>query len=339
MPDLLVIILAAALSFVLVGLIRILAIRLQILDIPNQRSSHSVPVPRGGGLAIVITFLLALCYLTFSGQLEINTFLAIAGGGALVAAIGYWDDLHGLPAGTRLMGHFAAAIWATLWIGGISRLNLGFVTWEWGWLGYVVSVFGIVWLLNLYNFMDGIDGLAASEAVFAAGAGGILLLTTIGAEGLALTALVLASACSGFLLWNWPPAKIFMGDVGSGFLGYVLGVLMIASAQKAEASLWIWLLLLSVFIVDATITLLRRLLRGQKIYLPHRSHAYQHVTALLGSHLKVTLGIAGINIVGLLPLAVMTWNRPGVALLTTAIAVILFTVLALRFNAGVEITE
>jgi Fuc2NAc and GlcNAc transferase len=286
-------------------------------------------------VAIVLIFLAVLGYFTLSGQLEIRICLALAGGGALVAAIGYWDDWHDLPAKIRLYGHFAAAIWATFWIGGIPRLELGFTTWEWGRLGYIVAIFGIVWLLNLYNFMDGIDGIAASESIFTAGTGGVLLWAS-GAEGLALTTLALATACSGFLFWNWPPAKIFMGDVCSGFLGYTLGVLMIVSDQKSDVSLWVWLVLLSVFIVDATVTLLRRLLRGEKVYQAHCCHAYQHAAALLDSHLQVTLGVITINLFVLLPLGLITWNWPAYVLVTTGIAVVLLTIVALHFHAGVE---
>ena len=335
MSDYLGLILLALLSFLLVVIVRRWAIRQHMVDQPNYRSSHSVPRPRGGGLAIVVSFLLALSYLALVGQLDVETFLALAGGGALVAAIGYRDDRRDLPARVRLIGHFAAAIWATAWIGGIPSLDLGFTVLHWGWVGYAVSVVGIVWLLNLYNFMDGIDGIAASEAVFVAGTGGVLLLSS-DARGLGLTSLSLAAACVGFLFWNWPPAKIFMGDVGSGFLGYVLAVLAIASDQTTDVSLWVWLVLLSVFVVDATVTLLRRLLQREKVYQAHRSHAYQHITALLGSHVKVTLGVAGINCLGLLPLALIAWNWPNAAPVTAAIAVLLLTSLAIFFNAGVK---
>lgn len=327
---------STAFSFALVGFVRMWAVRSQLLDIPNNRSSHSTPTPRGGGLAVVVTFLLSVTFLTLSGQLPLNVSIAFIGGGGLVAAIGYQDDRRGLPAKNRLFGYLLAAIWATGWTGGIPRLNLGFVTWEWGWVGYLVSILAIMWMLNLFNFMDGIDGIAASEAGFAAGAGGIFLLAA-GTTGLALTALALAAACIGFLFWNWPPAKIFLGDVGSVFLGYVLAVLAIVSDQQTNVPVWIWLLLLSVFIVDATVTLLRRLVRRTKVFQAHRCHAYQHATTLLGSHLKVTTSVIAINCFGLFPLAVITLNWPATALLTTGVAVIGLSILALYFRAGIDI--
>jgi Fuc2NAc and GlcNAc transferase len=289
-------------------------------------------------LAIVITFLAALSYLYLSEQLEDRIFLALAGGGILVAAIGYWDDHKDISPKTRILGHFAAAIWGTIWIGGIPQLDIGFATLDWNWLGYIVSVVGIVWLLNLYNFMDGIDGIAASEAIFAAGVGGALLANA-GADGLSLAAVALAAACTGFLFWNWPKAKIFMGDVCSGFLGYTLAIFAIVSDQDTDISLWIWLLLLCVFVVDSTVTLLRRLMRGEKVYEAHRSHAYQHATTLVNSHLKVTLSVMGINLLFLLPLALITLDRPEVALATALVGVASLSFLAIYFNAGTDAEE
>lgn len=332
--------------FVLEGLVVVLAcfftwivyrcaLRNHWLDHPNQRSSHSIPTPRGGGLAIIAAFLLSLGYLVLSDHLSADAFLAFFGGGTLVASIGYWDDRHDLSAKARLLGHFTAAAWAVICIGGIPHLDMGFATLEWGFMGNIVSVLGIVWLLNLYNFMDGIDGIAASEAVFAAGVGGLLLLSA-GAEGLALTSLALAAACSGFLFWNWPPAKIFMGDVGSGFLGYSLAVLLIISDRETRVSLWVWVLLLSVFAVDSTVTLLRRLLRGEKVYEAHRSHAYQHATTIYGSHFKITASIVGLNLLWLAPLAVAVWHWPDWAILFTIVGLLPLLLLALRFQAGVE---
>ena len=319
----------------LTGLVRRYAIRNHLMDHPNSRSSHSIPTPRGGGLGIVVTFTLALIYFVLSNQLEVKIFLALAGGGGLVAVIAYWDDHQSLSVKTRIPGYFVAAVWATMWINGIPHLDMGVTIWNWGWLGHIVSILGIMWLLNLYNFMDGIDGFASSEAIFASGIGGILLLEA-GEKGLGLTSLALAAACVGFLSWNWPPAKIFMGDVGSIFLGYVLGVLAIVSDQKSDVSLWIWLILLSVFIVDATVTLLRRLLQGEKVYEAHRSHAYQHATTVVDSHLKVTLSVIGINLLILVPLALIALNWPKASLLAAGTAIKLLTITALHFDAGIE---
>jgi Fuc2NAc and GlcNAc transferase len=169
----------------------------------------------------------------------------------------------------------------------------------------------------------------------AAGAGGILLAAN-GSTGLALTAWLLAAACFGFLLWNWPPAKIFLGDVGSGFLGYVLAVLAICSDQDGGVSIWTWLILLGVFVTDATITLMRRLLRHERLSEAHHSHAYQHATHLLCSHSKVTACVIAINVLGLIPLALVSELQPNTTLASTLIAVAFLGVLALGLSAGVE---
>lgn len=322
-------------SLTLTGCVRRYAIKHHLLDWPNQRSSHLIPTPRGGGLGIVVPFLIALVYFYVVGSIEYRTLMAFFVGGALVAGIGYRDDHKSLSARTRLLGHFAAAIWATAWIGGIPRLHLGFLTWEWGWIGNIVSVVSIVWLLNLYNFMDGIDGIAGSEGVFIAGAGGLFLFV-LGAEGLAWLAWTLAIACVGFLFWNWPPAKIFMGDVGSGFLGYTLGVLVVSSAKETDTAPWIWLVLLGVFITDTTVTLIRRLYRGEKWSEAHHSHAYQHATNLLGNHLRVTLGVIGINLLVLLPLSAIICQWPNVALPVTLIAAVPLLAIVWYFKAGIE---
>lgn len=315
------------------GWMRNYALKSHLLDTPNARSSHIVPTPRGGGLAIVLAFLLAMTYLVLIGQLASRLYFAFAGSG-IVAIIGYWDDWHDLAARVRLLGHFFAACWAAFWLGGLPSLDLGFVVWDLGWAGYMICVISLVWLLNLYNFMDGIDGLAGSEAVFVAGGGGLFLFWA-GAGSLAWVCWLLAAACLGFLLWNWPPAKIFMGDVGSGFLGFMLGVLAIASAHIEPILLWLWIILLGVFIVDATVTLLRRLLCGENVFQAHRSHAYQHATMLAGNHLTVTLGIVGLNLLILLPLAFVAWVYPALVLPMVAAAGIILIGLALYLQAGI----
>src|SRR5690606_7293985 len=136
---------------------------------------------------------------------------------------------------------------------------------------------GIVWMINLYNFMDGIDGIAATETVMVCALAGILLLAS-GASIIAWTAWALAAACLGFLRWNWAPAQIFMGDVGSGFLGYCIAMLAIVSSREGSFPLWVWLILLGAFVVDAGVTLLRRMKQRLKWYEAHHSHAYQHAT-------------------------------------------------------------
>ena len=174
-------------------------------------------------------------------------------------------------------------------------MDIGFTTVQLGWAGSVVAAVGIVWLINLYNFMDGIDGIAGTEAISVALSAGILLFWT-GSQELAWVCIILALAVGGFLVWNWPPARIFMGDVGSGFLGYVFAVLAIVSEKSFSVPLIIWLMLLGVFVTDATITLFKRLARGEKLSQPHRTHVYQLAVQAGYSHKQVTLVVLFINI-------------------------------------------
>jgi len=282
------------LSYILTGVTRKLALKNNMLDIPNSRSSHTIPTPRGGGLAFVAVFLVGISLLFCLGALELRVFLALFGGGCLIAGVGWLDDRRGLSALVRLCFHFLAAIWAVSWLGGVPSLSMGFTELNLSCWGSVVAVVGLVWMINLYNFMDGIDGIAGIEAVSVSATAAILLWSQ--ASNLGMSSLLLTVTVLGFLLWNWPPAKIFMGDVGSGFLGFVFAVLAIWSEKSGAVPLLIWLFLLSVFIVDATVTLVKRMIRGEKLYKAHRSHVYQLAVQAGYNHKQVTLTVLLINI-------------------------------------------
>lgn len=331
LPEALVLVGVLAGSFAGTEALRRYALRRQVLDVPNARSSHSVPTPRGGGVAIVLGFLLGLCGLYGLGSVDAALIAALLPGGALIAAVGFWDDHTPLPARVRIVVHFAAALWALVCLGGWHRLELGFAVLEWGAAGYAVGALLLVWLLNLYNFMDGIDGIAAAEAV-CTGLGGALLLWLAGAPP--AVPLALAAAGLGFGLHNWPPARIFMGDAGSGFLGYVLGVLGLQATVSGATALWPWLILLGVFVVDATLTLLRRMLRGERWLEPHRTHAYQWAARRCGRHLPVTVATVALNLLWLLPCALLAVRYPSWALPVTLLALAPLVWLALHFDAG-----
>ena len=311
---------------------RVLAAR-GILDIPNTRSSHSMPIPRGGGLSIVLTFLLTILILRHYGLVAANISDALLGGGTLLAAVGLLDDQFSLPVGLKCLFHFAAAGWVIWCLLGVVPLHLAWTTWAWSWFGHLMALVGLAWMINLYNFMDGIDGLACSEAVCVCVLGGSLVAGQRNFN-LAQVALMLACACAGFLVWNWPPASIFLGDVGSGFLGFVLGALVIASSKQQPALIWSWLILLAVFVVDATLTLLVRVIRGQCWYEAHRSHAYQHASQLWRSHVRVTVVVSIVNIVWLFPLAWLATKLPAVAPVLAFIAMLPIIWVAFHFHAG-----
>ncbi|MHA6129411.1 MraY family glycosyltransferase [Pseudomonas fluorescens group sp. PF-1] len=322
-----------AVSFSLTWALRRYALSRSLMDIPNARSSHSVPTPRGGGVAIVLAFTLALFMLLFAGLMASPVFAAMAGAGSVIAIIGFMDDHGHIAARWRLLGHFTASIWLLSWMGGLPAVELFGHTFDLGWLGNVLAAFYLVWLLNLYNFMDGIDGIASVEAICVC-LGACLLYWVAEDLDLIWAPLLLAAAVAGFLFWNFPPAKIFMGDAGSGFLGIVLGALSIQAAWASADMLWGWLILLGVFIVDATFTLFRRLLRGDKVYEAHRSHAYQYASRRFGSHLKVTSVVALINLLWLLPIALGVVRFGLDSSLGLILAYAPLVALAIRFRAG-----
>lgn len=327
------VLIAVFLSFVLTAVLRRYALAKSIIDIPNARSSHSVPTPRGGGVAIVLTFLLTLPFLVMATLAPISVALALGGAGALVALVGFMDDHGHIAARWRLLGHFLAAGWALFWLGGLPPVIVFGSEFNLGWFGQLVAILYLVWMLNLYNFMDGIDGVASIEAISAC-LGACLLFWLSGFEDLIWLPMLMAAAVAGFLFWNFPPARIFMGDAGSGFLGITLGVLSIQAAWASSQLFWAWLILLGVFTVDATFTLIRRLLRGDKVYEAHRSHAYQFASRRFGRHLPVTLAVAGINLFWLLPLSLCVVYLGLDGAVGLVVAYVPLVALALKFNAG-----
>jgi Fuc2NAc and GlcNAc transferase len=319
-------------SAVLTGLVRRRAIGRGQFDLPNARSSHTRATPRGGGLAIVLTVSSALPVLAWQGVLTLPQLWALLGGGTAVAVVGFADDRRAVAPGLRLAVHVLAALWAVWWLGGLASVSIEGHVVQLGWVGDVLAVTGIVWVLNLFNFMDGIDGIAAGEAVFVTGAAAALGWSDAG--GVAAAALVVAAASLGFLLWNWAPARIFMGDVGSGYLGFAIATLSLGAAREQSGAVWVWLVLGGVFFVDATLTLVRRALAGQHVHQAHRSHAYQQLARRWHSHARVTLGVLSINLLWLLPCALLATRWPQHALLIAVLALAPLVLLAVLAGAG-----
>ncbi len=244
--------------------------RRNVLDRPNERSSHAVPTPRGGGIALIGTVLLAWLGLAALGRVDAAV-ISVCLAAGMLASVCWIDDLHGLSPLTRLAAQAAAVAIGLLALPETAHEPSGLLGLP---VSYVAVAFIWLWWINLYNFMDGIDGIAGTEA--AAISGGLLLLTAAG-NGVDPTVVLLAGAVFGaslgYLMWNWSPARIFLGDVGSAPLGYVIGFLLIGLAGTGR---WkIALILPLYFLADATITLGRRALRGEKVWQPHRQHFYQ----------------------------------------------------------------
>jgi Fuc2NAc and GlcNAc transferase len=321
-------------SALLTGSVRRLALSRGLLDVPNARSSHETPIPRGGGAAIVLSALAAWMILGLMGVIRADVAVALMGGGIAIAAVGMLDDRSRLSPRFRLLVHFAAALWALGWLNGLPPVQFGGHLIVFGWGGYILGVLGIVWTLNLFNFMDGIDGIAASEAIFVVCGGIFLGRVGEGHHWQPAADLAFVAACCGFLLWNWPPAKIFMGDVGSGFLGFAVAVFAVIEAHDSPLAFLVWLILGGVFFVDATVTLVRRMLRRERLHEAHRTHAYQWLARRWGSHRRVTLTVLAVNVLWLLPLAAFTAQSPAHAPFLVAVALTPLIVLALAARAG-----
>lgn len=253
---------------------------------------------------MVIAFVAGVAILTVIGLLDARSTLALVVGPGAIAIVGFLDDHGAVDWKWRLAVQVCAAAFAVFAIGGMPSLTALGVTLPAGAIANVLAVIGLVWLCNLYNFMDGINGIAASEAVSAcAGIVAVYLRLSSGSIDSAL-ATVLAAAAAGFLIWNFPRGRIFMGDVGSGFLGFAVGVLAVRAASDSSPLFWSWMILLGVFIVDASVTLIRRAMRGARIHEAHKEHAYQKAAARARSHVPITLSVVAINAAWLLPWAI-----------------------------------
>lgn len=255
---------------------------LQILDHPNGRSLHSQPTPSGGGIAIFIAFSLSTFLAAWRYLPMPEYFIYIYMSCLSIAIISFIDDYRQVSISYRLIVHFLAA-YLLLWQGEF------WITWELPpFFQISLSFLFVIWMINLYNFMDGMDGFAGGMAIF--GFGTLALLGWMAEHQLFMvTNLIVASAVAGFLLLNFPPARIFMGDIGSSSLGFLAAAFSLWGNREGILPLWVALLLFSPFIVDATVTLARRLLRGEKFWQAHKSHYYQRLVELGWGHKRTVL--------------------------------------------------
>lgn len=320
-------------TYFLTGALRRYALRRELIDKPNERGSHSIPTPRGGGLAIVIVYLAGIGALYLFGSGAGDQFLSIFIGGLIVGAVGFWDDHRHVTPFIRVLFHFSAAFCVLFVLEPSLHFEFAGDDYDLGSLGMVLILLFIVWMINLYNFMDGIDGIAGIEAVTVSLSGALLLFLNQGDTVPIWLCLFAATTC-GFLIWNWPPAKVFLGDSGSGFLGFVLAVFAVMTVSEGQLTVWSWLILLGVFIVDATFTLTRRIVTGTRWYEAHRSHAYQHAAIRWRNHKRVTLAVLAINMIWLFPLAFWTAFHPDFGFILTIVAYAPLVGIAIFLDAG-----
>ncbi len=274
------------LSFLLTYIIKKIANRFRIIDIPNERSSHVLPTPRGGGLAIVITWYIGISILFYFNRIESSLYYALLCG-AFLAIVSLIDDVINLKPIFRLLAQVITALGAFIFLKGINTVFIAGAEINYTFILYPLTIIGIVWFINLFNFLDGIDAYASLEAIFI---GLVLYLFTGDIINVILIVCVL-----GFLIWNWPKAKIFMGDVGSTQLGFVLIILGIYFHNTSEFTIIHWVILSSPFWFDAIFTLFRRWKNKEKLSQAHKKHAYQRIVQAGFSHLKTDMYLLGIN--------------------------------------------
>lgn len=316
---------AFALAVVGTWLLIRFAPRLGLIDRPNERSSHQAPTPRGGGIALVIATSAGLLLIPGGLPLAIRPALYAA---LPIAALGLIDDRFGLPARMRLSIHLAAAVACLLAFGAPFQLELSRLPL------LALAAVSIAWGTNLFNFMDGIDGIAAAQGLFVSAVAAAFLAAQ--APPIAAALAVIAATCAGFLIWNWAPARIFMGDVGSGFFGFLLAAVAVLTARQGLLALPVWLILWSTFIADTGVTLVRRILHGERWWTAHRAHAYQHLSRRTGNHARPTLLFATINLAVAMPAAFLAYSRPGMAWWTCGMLLLSLATVAHRIGAGLN---
>lgn len=308
----------------------------RLIDIPVERSSHSTPTPRGGGAAVVAggSFTAYTFNLLFApGEPLLWVILPLS---LLIASVGLRDDIVFVSPFERLLAQLLAVFALMVALGAMPSItpDFWFLTGLGLWL--LILVAG-VWWINAYNFMDGIDGLAATQALFMLTAPLALWWLCDVAPSLAIVGWMvgLIAALIGFLCWNWAPARIFMGDVGSTYLGFMIGAFALLSIARGWMDYPVWFILAALFLTDSTVTFVTRILRRQSPQLSHRSHVYQRLSRQWG-HARVTLTYGLINLGWLLPLAYLAQTQPDQAWLVVLTAYVPLIGLALLLRAGFD---
>ncbi|MDF1794271.1 MAG: glycosyltransferase family 4 protein [Thalassobaculaceae bacterium] len=323
-------VLAFAVSCIATRALLALLRRGAVLDHPNARSSHDIPTPRGGGIAVIASIVVAaLAGSVVDGQTS-DSLATVMGLAIGLSILSFVDDLRSLSAGIRIAAH-ALAVAGGLWALGGTGAFAAYLPQP---MDLALTALAWLWFVNLYNFMDGIDGIVGSEtALIGTGIAGLALLGLIPGTLLGPAAAI-TGAGLGFLVWNWHRAKVFLGDSGSVPLGYLVGYLLIATAAPGGGALAAALILPLVFVVDATVTLLRRLARGERPTEAHREHAYQRAVQGGWSHARVCVAIIAVNIVLIALAWLLAPAHPRIALVLGLCVAALCYRFLMRIGAG-----
>ena len=318
-----------ACSWIGVFLYKKYAIYIGIISNPNYRTLHELSTPRGGGIVFSTLFILAILLIWRYLQLSDNLLLILGVGGGVASLLGFIDDIKNIRARFKLIIQLLLSSWVLYCL---YLDNLLFLNWMPFFLTIPAFLFFMVWIINAYNFMDGVDGMAASGAIFTSLTLALVLSLTGNSVELIAIFILMAALISGFIFFNWPPASIFMGDAGSVFLGYIFGSLLLFTSLNGYISIWIWLTVFGYFFADTTVTQIVRVISIKKWYLPHRSHAYQNLARITGSHLKVTSGVTLYNIIWILPLTLLSALKPEMAVIISMLAICPALVIAYKYG-------
>ncbi len=299
------------------------ALKKGLIDNPNHRSSHTIPTPRGAGIVFIGLWYI---FVLISGIMEKISWqiILILAPTLLVSIISYLDDYYTLSAKIRFSIQSLASIIVLIFLGNII-LELGFFSIHFFLITFIFLFLALIWSTNLFNFMDGMDGLAATEAIFILGVGGLLTYLNGGIE---LSHLLwgLVALLMGFLVWNRPKAKIFMGDVGSASLGFVILVSGLIAQKYYQVPFVLWLMLYGAFLFDSTATLIRRLLKGEKWYEAHRKHAYQRLHQAGWSHAKILYALIAVNFI-IAGLAIEAYFLPAITFIFVLLEILLLFII------------
>jgi len=316
-------------SVVFTHIYKKIAIDYKILAIKNHRTLHSLPTPRGGGFIFSILSISAFGLISWHQHLTEGLLLALLVGGLIATLTGFIDDLKDLSTKVKLNIQLILAFWLLYCQYYDESMLFDLLP---VYIIVPIALFFMVWMMNAFNFMDGIDGMLASGTIFGSLVLALVMFLTQGPIEIIAIFILIAATVAGFILFNWPPATIFMGDAGSLFLGYIFCVLLFFTSMNNIISIWTWFTVFGIFFTDTAVTQVMRILLVKRWYMAHRSHAYQNIARITESHLKVTGGVLLFNLLWVLPLAVWSALQPEMGMIALILSISPALVVAYKYG-------